>query len=109
MLPKGATTMRICLLGLVLLAACASGPIPGGERPLWVNAPQSDLKYPPDKFVSAVGSTTVGANPPPALLGTVDAAARASLAAVLASTISSEVSSFESVQGKNGQNEEKLS
>ena len=101
--------MRMRLLGLVLLAACASGPIPTGQKPLWVNAPQSDLKFPPDKFVSAVGSTTVGQKPAPELLGTVDAAARASLAASLASTISSEVNSFESVQTKNGQTEEKLS
>lgn len=96
------------LLG-ALLAACAAGPIPGGEKPSWVSAPASDPRFPPDKFVAAVGSTSVGQKPVPELLAGVDATARAAVAAALQSTISAEVSSYESVQTQGGRTEEKLS
>src|SRR5207244_6940959 len=70
---------RLTLFGL--LFACASGPIPTGQKPIWVLAPSSDLMHPPDKFVCAVGTTNVGSKAAPELLASADAAARAAAVA----------------------------
>src|SRR2546423_1217259 len=96
-------------IALAFLAACASGPIPTGDKPGWVDQPTSDPRFPHDKFFAAVGTTTVGAKQAPELLASVDAAARAELAVALAGTISSEVNSYESVRTKNGKTDEALS
>ena len=101
--------MRTTLLVSLSLVACASGPIATGEKPSWVTRASDDPRFPPDKFVAAVGSTSVGAKTAPELLATVDAAARAELAAALSSTISSEVKSVESLQTVNGKSDERLS
>lgn len=89
--------------------SCASGPIPTGEQPKSVTQASADPRFPADKFIAAVGTTTVGAKPAGDLLATVDAAARASLAAAVSSTISSEVKSLESVDVVNGKSDERLS
>lgn len=78
--------MRIALF--LLLAACAApSPIPTGDRPSWVSTPNGDLRFPPDRFVAAVGSVPVGQQPAPALLATVDAAARKAVLAQLAAAV----------------------
>jgi hypothetical protein len=94
-----------------LLAACASpGPIPRGDKPAWVSTPNGDVRFPPDRFIAQVGTTSVGVkSAPEQLLAAVDAAARAAVAASLTSVISSEVKNYESVQTQNGQTTEKLS
>jgi hypothetical protein len=92
--------MRSRLVVLALLAACASGPIPTGEKPIWVQAPRSDLRFPPDKFICAVGTTSVGKKEAPELLASADAAARAAVAAVLRIAVGSEASSLASGQAQ---------
>lgn len=87
----------LCIL-TALIAACASGPLRTGEKPAWVDKPADDPRYPADKFLCAVGTTTVGAKAAPDLLAALDASARASLAATLQSTVSAEVKSVERVE-----------
>jgi len=83
--------MRARLIVLALIAACASGPIPTGEKPIWVQAPISDLRFPPDKFICAVGTTSVGDKPAPELLASADAAARAAVGAALQGAVGRQV------------------
>jgi hypothetical protein len=89
--------LRSLLFVIAVTAACASGPIPAGPKPIWVQAPSSDLRFSPDKFICAVGTTSVGSKPAPELLAGADAAARAAVAAVLQSAVASEASSSEAM------------
>jgi hypothetical protein len=82
---------KACLLLLAVSAACAAkGPIPSGDKPAWVSTPNGDVRFPPDRFIAQVGTTSVGVKPAPELLATVDAAARTAVAAVLLSLVGSE-------------------
>jgi hypothetical protein len=83
--------MRARLTFFALIAACASGPIPTGEKPIWVLAPISDLRFPPDRFICAVGTTSVGNKPAPELLASADASARAAVAAALQGAVGRQV------------------
>ena len=73
---------------LLLLAACAApSPIPSGEKPSWVSTPNGDLRFPPDRYVAAVGSVPVGQKPVPQVLAAVDDAARSAVASQLAAAV----------------------
>src|SRR5438552_4140692 len=82
--------MKRATLALVLCACASKGPIPTGDRPAWVSTPNGDLRFPSDRFIAQVGSTSVGAKPGPELLASVDAAAKAAVAATLTSAIAAE-------------------
>ena len=73
-----------------LLAACASAPVP---KPIWVQAPSSDLMHPPDKFVCAVGTVSGSkADTPEILAGRSRRAAQAAAMAALRAQVSEPVS-----------------
>ncbi|HUJ25075.1 MAG TPA: hypothetical protein VLW85_03590, partial [Myxococcales bacterium] len=78
--------MRLALF-LLLVACAAPSPIPAGDKPSWVSTPNGDLRFPPDRFVAGVGSVPVGQQPAPALLASVDAAARQAVVAQLAAAV----------------------
>lgn len=104
---KSAATLRAGAL-LVLAAACASGPIrTGGDRPGWTSQAGSDPRC-GAAAVCAVGTASVGEKGPQLLLSSLDAAARAEVAAALASTVSAEVRSYERVRTGGGKEETAL-
>lgn len=78
---------RATVAALLLCACAAPGPIRGGDKPAWVSTPNGDVRFPANRFIAAVGSTSVGQKPAPELLASVDAAARAQVMAVLSSSV----------------------
>lgn len=81
--------VALCLV----LCACASGPISRGDKPAWVSTPNGDVRFPQDRFVAQVGSTTVGKKTAPDLLASLDAASRAAVVEAVTSNVRAEVKS----------------
>jgi hypothetical protein len=83
--------MKRISAALVLCAACAPPLIPAGEKPAWVSTPNGDLRFPPDRFIAAVGSLPVTQKPTPELLASLDDAARAAVQSIVAASVANEL------------------
>jgi len=101
--------MRHAAFALLLAAACAGpNPIPSGDKPAWVSTPNGDVRFPPDRYLAAVGSVPVGQKLAPDLLASVDAAAREAVAGGVKSGIAAEVTSFTNSQAQRRSAADKL-
>lgn len=83
--------MRLRLLALAVLAACAAGPIAKGDKPAWVSTPNGDVRFPADRFIAQVGTVRAGKKAAPEVLQGLDAAAREQVAQVVTGAIRAEV------------------
>ena len=107
---RSATVRSLGVFLPLALSACAGGPIrTGGDRPGWIDSPAKDARCISEQFLCAAGLTSVGEKAAPALLSTLDAAARAQLGAELASSVSTEVKSYASAKSAGGSTQETAS